>query len=253
MGPAAAAAGGHPVINAARQVAQQYVVLHKAGRRLLVRQAGGRIAGVNGLSLLIRGTVLLAPVAAGHVDVPFIGVGSRGEGVCGIAVARRAGIQDHRGRGRGVGLAVGAGDFGGVVDHQAALHSVGRALSGHVRRAVAIGVNAGDIGPGHAHRHTFLICDDRLGHRRHHRQRPGIAFGAVGPFLIHIVQVQCHLDGRLIGGRADVFGKTGGRCGHHGQRNRHRNPFFHHFAFSLLCGIGPSVFPLTGRILHGEP
>ena len=240
VSPAAAAAGGHPVIHAARQVAQQYIVFHKAGRRLLVDQAGGGVAGIGGFPRLIREAVLLAPVAAGHVDVALGGVGGRGQGIRGIAVARRAGVQDHRGRGRGVGLAVGAGDLCGVIDHQAALYSVRGAVCGHVRRPVAVDVDAGDIGPGHAHRHALLIRDDGLGHRRHHRQRPGVAFGAVGPFLAHIRQVQRRLDGRLVGSGIRSLGKTGDRRGHHGQCNRHRNDFFH-----VMCLLFPAERRLT--------
>ena len=171
---AAAAAGGDPVVHAARQVAQQDVVLHEAGRRLLVHQAGGRVAGVDGIAVFVGDAVLLAPVAAGHVDVALRRVGRRGGGVGGAAVARGAGVQDHRRGGCGIGLAVGAGDLGFIIDHQAALHGFGRGFRRHIRRAVAVGVDAGHIRAGHADGYAFLVRDHRIGHRRHDGQRPGV-------------------------------------------------------------------------------
>ncbi len=95
-----------------------------------------------------------------------------------------------------------------IVDDQRSVYGVGacsvdRHISGAV--AVAVGVNAGDIGPRHADRYPLLIGQLGVGHRRHHRQHPGIRFSRIGPGLGIIVgQIQRFLNiGFLFGGRHD--------------------------------------------------
>lgn len=75
VGSAAGTAGGNEIVHAAGQIAQQDVVLDEARRVFLVHQAAGGVSGVIGVALGIGIRALLAPVAAGDVDVALRRVG----------------------------------------------------------------------------------------------------------------------------------------------------------------------------------
>ena len=199
MGTASAAARGDPVIHAAGQVAQQDVVFDEPGCRFLVHKAGGSVTGIDGFAGLIGVAVLLAAVAAGNIDITFRGIGGRRCGIAAVAVTCRAGVQDDRSGCCGIDLPVGTGNRCFIINDQRTFNSVCCAFSCQVRRSVSVCINTGHISPGDADGNTFFIFDHRFRDRGNNGQRPGIRTGIVGPFLIHMLKVQCIFDGFLFG------------------------------------------------------
>ena len=202
VSPAAGAAGGNEVIPTAGQVAQQNIVLNEACRSLLVCKARGSVAGIVGVPIFIRSSILLATVAAGHIDIAVGGIGGGSKRVVLRAVAGRTGVQDDGGGSGGIGLAVGAGDLGLIVDDQGAADGFFPGLrTGHIGRAVPVSVNAGDISAGNADGNALLIGQFRIGYCRHDRHDPCVGVRAVGPCQIGIVgQIQGFLNiGFLLG------------------------------------------------------
>lgn len=109
--------------------------------------------------------------------------------------SRSAGVQDDRRGGCRVDLAVLAGHLGVIVDDEGALDGIGSILCGHIRCAVPICVDAGDIGTGHGNGAALLIRQLLVRAVGGDGEHPGVGTAVVGPLLVLVVgQVQRVLD-----------------------------------------------------------
>ena len=190
MRTAARTACGDEVVHTAGEITQENIILYKANSVFLIHQAARRVTGV---STVVQGA-LLAPVAAGHIDVAFGGIG----GACGLVglsgVARRAGIDDHGSGSRGIDLPVGAGDRGVVIDDQAA---AGRAR-GHIGHSVAISVNAFDVSARYRDGHALVVRQFCVGDCSNGTHRPGVGVLGISPGRTDVPEIQRSFDGFFV-------------------------------------------------------
>ena len=191
MCSAARSSCGDKIVNAPRQIPEQNIVFHETHRILLVDEAAGRVACIDGVAALIGHCALFAAVAAGHVDIALFGIGGRSGLVALLAVASRAGIDDDRCSCSCIDLSVCARDRRLIVDDQSACRRSAR----RVLSPVSVCVHAFDISRRHAYRDALFVLDLRIGDSGHDRECPRRAAVIKAPLCPHICQVQRILNG----------------------------------------------------------